>query len=279
MFLDVDKSLIRYIEGNLSFLQDKPRYFDCGIQIICINGEGTISTGAQHYHLKTMSELIFWNGSILHLTDASDDFLVRLLLYPSKIFLQAAISLDHTYFKYIMDFPLYEFNEKDIQGWQQINLWMDMAKMLFTSKSLVFREQMERNYIQSMLMWIFNSIPEKYISPEKSFTRKQLIFHKFMHLVHQNAKTEHQVTYYAQKLYISSRYLHEITVLYAKGKTPKDIIDEQITTEIMVLLNNPNLSIAEIAEICKFPDSSYLNRFFKKKTGFPPGKYRNMNGK
>ena len=53
-----------------------------------------------------------------------------------------------------------------------------------------------------------------------------------MHLVHQNAKTEHQVTYYAQKLYISSRYLHEITVLYAKGKTPKDIIDEQITTEI-----------------------------------------------
>ena len=126
---------------------------------------------------------------------------------------------------------------------------------------------------------IFNSIPEKYISPEKSFTRKQLIFHKFMHLVHQNAKTEHQVTYYAQKLYISSRYLHEITVLYAKGKTPKDIIDEQITTEIMVLLNNPNLSIAEIAEICKFPDSSYLNRFFKKKTGFPPGKYRNMNGK
>ena len=116
MFLDVDKSLIRYIEGNLIFLQDKPRYFDCGIQIICINGEGTISTGAQHYHLKTMSELIFWNGSILHLTDASDDFLVRLLLYPSKIFLQAAISLDHTYFKYIMDFPLYEFNEKDIQG-------------------------------------------------------------------------------------------------------------------------------------------------------------------
>lgn len=34
-----------------------------------------------------------------------------------------------------------------------------------------------------------------------------------------------------------------------------------------VLLNNPALSIAEIAVRCKFPDSSYMSRFFKKNTG------------
>lgn len=57
-------------------------------------------------------------------------------------------------------------------------------------------------------------------------------------------------------------------------KTPKDFIDEQLTAEIKVQLNNPDLSIAEIAANCQFPDSSYLSRFFKKHTGISPKEFR-----
>lgn len=269
-------SRITYKESNLDFLQQKPLYFSCGIQMICIKGTGIISTGAQQYHLKPMSELIFWNGSILQLTSPSDDFFVRLILYPQKVFLQAAISLDHTYFKYMKDFPLYDHSQdhNNMQNWNNVNLWMDMAKMLFTSEPQAFGERLEQNYLQSMLMWIFNSIPYTYISPEQTFTRKQLLFHKFMHLIHEHASRAHKVGFYARKLCISQRYLHEIAILYSKGKTPKEIIEEQLTTEIKAQLNNPDLSISEIAEICQFPDSSYLSRFFKKSTGLTPKEYR-----
>lgn len=143
-----------------------------------------------------------------------------------------------------------------------------------TQPPSAFSERLELNFLQGMLMWIFSSIPDTYVSVAESYTRKQLLFHKFMHLIHEHAAQMHQVSFYAGQLCISPRYLHEITETYSNGKTPKALIDEQLTAELKVLLNNPALSIAEIASLCQFPDSSYLSRFFKKNTGISPKEYR-----
>ena len=262
---------IHYDEGNLDFLRPSPLHFNCGVQILCTGGTCVLSTGAQQFHLREMSELIFWGGSIIQVMEASDDFHVRLLLYPKKIFLQAAISLDTTYFNYMREFPQYDHGE---ESWKNVNLWIDMAQLLFTHPSPTFRERQEQNFLQSMLMWIFSSIPDTYVSAGESYTRKQLLFHKFMHLIHEHAAQMHQVSFYAEQLCISPRYLNEITLSYSNGKTPKALIDEQLTAELKVLLNNPTLSIAEIASLCHFPDSSYLSRFFKKNTGLSPKEFR-----
>ena len=273
-------SQIYYEESDLGFLLACPIYFNCGIQIVCVRGEGTISTGAQCFHLRERSELIFWRGSIMQLLHASDDFYVRMVLYPERIFLQAAVSLDATYFHYMREFPLYDHaDEKNTGSWEKLNLWMDMARMLFACPDCGFRERLELNFLQSMLMWIFSSIPETYVSVARSYTRKQLLFHRFMYLVHEHALYEHQVGFYAEKLCISSRYLNEVSVIYSNGKTPKELIDEQLVAEIKVQLNDLDLSIAEIAGICRFPDSSYLCRFFKKNTGLTPKDFRNKRKK
>lgn len=142
---------------------------------------------------------------------------------------------------------------------------MNMGQLLFTQPPSAFSERLELNFLQGMLMWIFSSIPDTYVSVAESYTRKQLLFHRFMHLIHEHAAQMHQVSFYAGKLCISPRYLHEITETYSNGKTPKALIDEQLTAELKVLLNNPALSIAEIASLCQFPDSSYLSRFFQEK--------------
>lgn len=267
---------IYYEESNLDFLLPSPLYFNCGVQILCVHGNGVISTGAQCFHLQEMSEIIFWDGSIMQLLHSSDDFQVRMVLYPKRVFLQAAVSLDTTFFNYMREFPLYNHGqEKDAQSWEKVNLWLDMAKMLFTQPAGLFKERLELNFLQSMLMWIFSTIPDTYVSVARSYTRKQLLFHRFMHLIHEHALREHQIGFYADRLCISSRYLNEITVEYSKGKTPKELIDEQLTVEIKIQLNKLELSVEEVAGICCFPDSSYLSRFFKKHTGITPKEFRN----
>lgn len=267
---------IYYEESNLDFLLPSPLYFNCGVQILCVHGNGVISTGAQCFHLQEMSEIIFWDGSIMQLLHSSDDFQVRMVLYTKRVFLQAAVSLDTTFFNYMREFPLYNHGqEKDAQSWEKVNLWLDMAKMLFTQPAGLFKERLELNFLQSMLMWIFSTIPDTYVSVARSYTRKQLLFHRFMHLIHEHALREHQIGFYADRLCISSRYLNEITVEYSKGKTPKELIDEQLTVEIKVQLNKLELSVEEVAGICCFPDSSYLSRFFKKHTGITPKEFRN----
>ena len=219
----------------------------------------------------------FWRGSILQLIHSTPDFRVRMVLYPSKIFLQAAINLDSTFFNYMKEIP-YKDHTQAPYNWQHVNLWMDMAKMLFTQPPSEFTLQLEQNYLQSLFMWIFSAIPKIHVKDAHPYTRKQMIFHHFMYLIHEHAATEHQLSFYTQQLCISPRYLNEICVTYSNGKTPKRLINEQLTAEIKVLLNRPDLSIAEIAMRCHFPDASYLSRFFKKITQLSPKEYR-ANGK
>lgn len=90
----------------------------------------------------------------------------------------------------------------------------------------------------------------------------------------EHSAQEHQVAFYADKLCITPRYLNEVIAQHIHGKTPKQLIEEQLTAEIKVLLNDPKLSITEIALHFNFSGQSYLSRFFKKHTGLSPKDYR-----
>lgn len=122
----------------------------------------------------------------MQLISSTDDFKVKMALYPKNLFLQAAVSLDTTYFNYMRRSPKYDHPE---ESWQQINLWMDMASLLFTKPISVFNERLELNFLQSMLMWIFSTIPDTCVNVPASYTRKQQLFHRFMHLIHEHAAT------------------------------------------------------------------------------------------
>lgn len=58
------------------------------------------------------------------------------------------------------------------------------------------------------------------------------------------------------------------------GRTPKELIDEQITAEIKVLLHESHLTVTEIAQKLHFADQSNMSRFFRKNTGLTPKQFR-----
>ena len=221
------------------------------------------------------TELIFLTGSLIQVIQASADFNVRMLLFPKDIFLKAILPIDTPYFNYTHEHPHYHHtaDERSQKTWREIVLWMDIAQMLFKDNTLQFRKQQEFNFLQSLLMWLFNTIPEK-LAANKQYSRKQMLCHQFMQLIREHSTCEHQVPFYTEQLCITSRYLYEITTQYMNGKTPKQLIDEQLIAEAKVLLNEPQLSVTEIAEQLHFADQSYLSRFFKKNTGISPKEFR-----
>ena len=251
-----DTSHIRYEETDLSYLKLRPYRVKCGIYLICIQGKSIISTGVQQYAFDEQTELIFLTGSLIQIIQASADFKVRILLFPKDVFLKAILPIDTPYFNYVHEHPHYHH------------------QMLFkNNNTLLFRKQQELNFLQSILMWLFNTIPEK-LAANKQYSRKQMLCHQFMQLIREHSTCEHQVPFYTEQLCITPRYLYEITTQYMNGKTPKQLIDEQLIAEAKVLLNEPCLSVTEIAELLNFADQSYLSRFFKKNTGMSPKEFR-----
>ena len=92
-------------------------------------------------------------------------------------------------------------------------------------------------------------------------------------MVYDNFQKERTVKFYADKLFVTTKYLTE-TIKSETGKTSNEWIDEILLLEAKILLSNPTLQIAQIAETLNFPDASTFGKFFKNLSGTSPLNYR-----
>lgn len=104
-------------------------------------------------------------------------------------------------------------------------------------------------------------------------TRSHLIAAEFKKLVNQHHAAERSLAFYANQLCITPKHLAE-TVREATGKRAAEWIAEAVVLEAKVLLQNPSLTIAQIADSIRFADSSTFGRFFRKSAGVSPAAYR-----
>ena len=113
------------------------------------------------------------------------------------------------------------------------------------------------------------SLPEQFRKD-----RAWMLFGKFMSLLPKYCYERRDVKYYAARLCVTTDYLYKITVK-VEQRTPKELINTFVVTEIKRYLNNTDLSIKDLTCKFHFEDPSYLCRFFRKQTGMSPQDYRN----
>jgi len=110
-------------------------------------------------------------------------------------------------------------------------------------------------------------------SSSKGQSRADVIFAEFIQQLEQNYRTERRVSWYAQQMGITPKYLSEIIKQISK-RTPNEWIDSYVVLEIRVLLKNYTKSIKEITEELNFPNQSFLGKYFKEHVGMSPSEYR-----
>lgn len=96
---------------------------------------------------------------------------------------------------------------------------------------------------------------------------------KFSQLVERNFKTHHQVSDYAEMLYLTPKNLSKKIRLISK-ETPNEIIKNRIIHESKRLLVHTTLTVKEIAYSLNYEDVAYFVRFFSKHTGSSPTTFR-----
>lgn len=99
------------------------------------------------------------------------------------------------------------------------------------------------------------------------------IFDRFIYLVNKNAREQHQLDFYADKMCITSRYLGTV-VRQVSGITAKEWIDRAIVTAAKVMLRHSNRQIVQISDELRFPNPSFFCKYFKRIVGCTPQEYR-----
>lgn len=104
-------------------------------------------------------------------------------------------------------------------------------------------------------------------------SKRDFIILNFMKLVSKHFMEEHNIDFYAEALCISTKHLTRI-VKSMIGKTPHAVICDELINQAMIMLEDDNILVSQIAEELHFSDQAAFCKFFKKHKKIPPMAYR-----
>ncbi len=139
-----------------------------------------------------------------------------------------------------------------------------------------YRAEILRSLIHILLHEVAPVYSAQHVSSQVVQTRGQLITADFKALVNSYYATERGLAFYADKLCITPKHLAE-TIKETTGKRALAWLAEAVLLEASVLLQNPALTIGQIADTLHFADQSTFGRFFRKSTGVGPAAYRQQS--
>lgn len=239
---------------------------------LCLEGEAEIEVDLWHYTLQTNSQLVLLPKMVLQVLHTSPNFRALCIACLGDLFHELANCLEPPFFRFIKEHPYVCLEEPEVELLRNVfHLLEDVSKDLENP----YRRQMAANHIQNLLFHFYSRTRQFFPKNESKWVnRKEMLFKEFLQLVLRYCATEREVTFYAQALNITPRYLSNI-VLTVGGESTKSIIDRHAIMEIKHQLKNSRLNIQEISNRMHFADQSFFGRYFKKHTGLSPSRYRN----
>ena len=135
-----------------------------------------------------------------------------------------------------------------------------------------FRKDLIRTLMLAMFYDVGNVI-YRVKNFDESLLRSEKVFTKFLKMVEENCKRERRISWYAQQLCITPKYL-STAVKRISDRTAVEWIEDYVTMELRVMLKNSSKSIKEITEELNFPNQSFLGKYFKEHVGMTPSAYR-----
>lgn len=141
-------------------------------------------------------------------------------------------------------------------------------------------KEKDNYYFNEMIWHHFSLVIYEIDNYFKKIERPHLVTHRedelttsFFKLVQEYFKDEHNVQFYADKLFISRKYLTKV-INKTMFKSPRDIIHQVLAIEARLLLRNASLNVNDVAMQLRFSDQASFSKFFKKHTGRSPLEYR-----
>ena len=258
-------------DENLSPVMHHLWKLEGGAIYFCRKGWAHATINLKDYEIVENTQVVLLPGTIIRINGCSSDFTASFFGFPKEMFMEACMRFEPIFFRFIKEQPCYVLPQENTGA---INGLIRATTAIYNDRENRFRNQIAKNHLQSFMLDIYDKC-YRYFGKHKieGGTRQDEIFKSFVSLVHEHCASQREVSFYADKLCIATKYL---TCIYkaVTGDSAKKIIDDFAILEIKVLLQSTELTVQEIADRLVFPDQSYLGRYFKRHEGMSPKEYQ-----
>lgn len=251
------------------------------LAFFCIEGHFELEINLKRFSVRENSLFLYTPGNIVRVANISKE--EKEMVH----FIVVAISSD------LMSSTRFDFNKLYDESLHLLEnpsvVLSEQEKELCKSYLSLINEVSElkipntKESVTSLISSIFylmgalwgNRVTEAIKSQDEGSIRSKAIFESFLKLVRDYHTKERNLSFYADKLFLTPKYLSKL-IKTVSGKSAHEWIDSFVILEAKNLLKYSDISIKSIVYELNFPNQTTFYRFFKTKTGMTPSEYRKM---
>lgn len=154
---------------------------------------------------------------------------------------------------------------------QMLSVDFQQLQLLSRAHNLLERDKMHLHLLIHFYLTFYNGIGR--VGSQTGSQSFDLV-NRFYELFSERESYLHRDTqYFADKLNITVRYLFQVCK-NETGRTPKELINDTIVSEIRHTMLTTKLSFQQISLQFNFPDQTAFTQFFKRNTGMTPSEFK-----
>lgn len=241
------------------------------MHILCCGGIGQFKIQNKEYKITTNDIVILLPGIPVNDLMFSPDFKAHYLLVSNQLMNKNNPDIGWGIKGYLFsqENPVVSLSENDaIKCINNFNL----LKEKFDDHNHRFRNEILNLQLQIFVMDMWQIFASK-MQQQIIGNEKGSLFERFLQLVKLHCMEQREVDFYSKKLFITSKYLTEVSK-NSSGKTASYWIQTFTIQGLIILLRNPDLNFTEIADAYNFSSQSFFSRYVRKVLGVSPSEYR-----
>ncbi|MFV0467704.1 MAG: helix-turn-helix domain-containing protein [Dysgonomonas sp.] len=273
-----DKRIKNFIISDATFSEQPdlstryPFIFEGVAFLICTQGAGKMKINFKEYEFGENSFIAILPYYLIDFISIDADTKINFLIFSLDFVREITENANQSYFK---------ISPEIIQS-PCLSVSVDEIKVLLNFHSFIEQQQSRNDHpfreyiVRNLLCSFFAEIGSIYMSQSTAGIEVKMhndMETRFFKLLTQYYKEHRTVSFYADKMCLTPKYL-STAIKQLTGKTVFSWINEAIISSTKYMLRATDMTVAEISEELNFPNPSFLGRLFRQKTGMTPLQYR-----
>lgn len=240
--------------------------------ILCTRGKMRLRYRMLEYTMTEGNLLLITEGSVVECLEISEDATFIMMCF-SKDFdvIESGVAPSAELLSVVLRRPMVRLTTEESSGFMTI---YNMLRSRMGDSGYGYSRELAVSCIRTLLCYVLHYFTSPGKEIVRAQTRKECHLERFLQLVDEFSCRERKLSFYADRLCISEKYMSRI-VSELTGRTPRNWICMRVIMEAKMLLKEGELSVAQISERLNFSTQTFFGTFFKSYVGISPCRYRN----
>ena len=251
-------------------MQMTPRLVNVGGIVICLEGSCEMIVNERRLTLRSGDMLTVFPRTVIQGISKSEDLHAYAIAINIEFLRSLNIASISELYIMIKDNPCISLTD------EQTDAVMELCELL-RRKNRRADHPFRKEITEALLFTVCYEIADIYFScknlVKQPLSRRDVLLQRFLSLVSTDYVISREVSYYADKLCVTPKYL-SIVVRSTSGRSATDWIAHMVIINAKSMLVGTRMTVQQISDELNFPNSSFFGQYFRRRTGKTPNAYR-----